>query len=257
MENQNVDTQSVEAVSSRSLTFYELFLTIKKFWLTFAAIIVLFVVLGSIAAAVVSKPSYVATAKVMVQYGSQGNTVADDRNALLFGRDLMGTIKDFTTSDVVAADVEANAGENVIKNYKGGISLSAAEDSTIVYISFTTKKSPEAAVATVNQIAKSLINVANSTETTEDGKIKPRFKLLYDNIAPVDEARGAATKNNWMLYVAVGLLIGIIAAFCYVILRFFLDDTIRSKTELEQITGFRSIAFISDIASTKNNTKKY
>lgn len=246
-----MDEQNIEIQNEKSISFSEILLLLKKYIWHVVAIVLVCTILASVAAVVMAKPKYSAKSTIMVNYVPNGDTVADDRNALLYGLDLVTTVSDFATTNIVQSDVKKvvaeNQNSNVEVNYKSGLSIVTEEGNLIITIQYTTKTGGAQAVETVNQVVDSIINVANSSQ--ENGESK--YRALYKTLVKVDESDKYTVSQTWPTYVMLGVVLGVVLAVAYIILRFLLDDTIKSKTELERITGFKAIAFIEDIEAGK------
>lgn len=246
-----MDGQYAEVQNEKSISFSEIFLLIRKYLWHVVAIILACVILSIVAAVVMAKPKYTAKSTIMVNYVPTGDTVADDRNALLYGLDLVATVGDFAMTNIVQADVKASKAANseskVETGYKGGLNVAIEEGDLIITISYTTKTGGAQAVETVNQVVDSIINVANSLQ--ENGEVK--YRSLYNTLVKVDEADKYTESQTWPTYVLIGAVLGVVLAVAYIFVRYLLDDTVKSKSDFERITGFKAIAFIEDIESHK------
>lgn len=236
--------QTNQQTEENVITFSEIFILIKKYFWHVVLIMLLCVAVASVLSAFIAKPKYSASAEIMIDYVPEGSTVANDRNALLYGLELFPTVKDFANTDVVARHV-ALCGDSELVDFKyaKGLELIASDDSLIITVKYTTTKSQETAIATVNQVVDSIIAVANSVD--EEGKAK--YSALNGNIkltSPADE-KTARTSQTWLIYVLKGFVGGLLISGFYVLVKYFTDDTVKSKSELERLTGFKAIAYIT------------
>ncbi len=232
--------------NEKSITISDIFILLKKYWLQVVSIIVVCTILLGVAAFVLAKPKYSAKATIMVNYVAENDSVSNNNTALGMSLKLINTISDFAVSDIVQRDVKSvikGHETNVEANYRGGLSIATDPDSLIITISYTTKTSPAAAVETVNQVVDSLINVANSVDNTG----RKEFPTIYDTIKVVDDATRWSKSETWPTFVILGFVLGVVLAIAFIVIKFLLDDTIKSRGELERLTGYNVIAFIEDI----------
>lgn len=253
--NENINEIDVQ---SKSFSLNELLIMFRKFWLSFVIIIVACTIVGGVSSLILAKPTYTAKASIILQYETSSETVGDMRNAAYYGQQLVPTISDLLNSNSVYLDVKNSNKEHVETNYRKNLKVSSSSDSLVLTISYSTKSGKIYAVETINQVLDSLQNIVNS----KDGEGKPRYKLLCGNIAVLDQPsfendvyNGVSVSNNKIVYVLVGFALGLIIAVVYLVVRFLIDNTIRTRQELESITGFKAIALIEDIAISKKKVK--
>ncbi len=247
--------QNTEIQNENSISLTDIFLLLKKFWKQVVCIILVCTVVAGVYAALRAKPKYSATATFMINYVPAESTTTNDRNALLYSIELIDTVSDFASTEIVADDVKAAkaakiaSGEetNIETGYRSNLTITTSENNLIVTLKYVTKTGGKEAVETVNQVLDSVIAVANSTD--ENGKAK--FSTLNGTLVKVDDASKYSVSQTWPQYVLIGLGIGVVLALVYVLLKFVLDDTIKSRSQLEKITGFKAIAFIEDIDNEK------
>lgn len=244
-----------EKKESRSISIMDILILARKFWIFIVATIVICTVIGFIGAKVMDKPKYTATADIIVTYVDTSGSVAGDRNALLYGLELCGTVRDFAKTTSVYNDMKQyfspeseKYNKYVEKGYRGAMSITSAdENTTVIHVSYSTYSGKQYAVETVNQIVNSIVDVANSRN--EDGT--PKFKALNGNIAPFDPTDTASVSNKKTMYVIGGFAIGCLISAGFIFLKHLLDDTIKSKHDIEESTGFKAIAFIEDLGMQK------
>ncbi|MGN0819728.1 MAG: YveK family protein [Christensenellaceae bacterium] len=242
---------SEEKQQSRSISIMDIMILARKFWIFILSTIVVCTVIGILCAKFIDKPKYTATADIIVTYVDTSGSVAGDRNALLYGLELCGTVRDFAKTTSVYNDMQKyfdpesdKYNKYVEKGYRGAMNITLAdENTTVIHVSYSTYSGKEYAIETVNQIITSIVDVANSKN--EDGT--PKFKALNGNIAPFDPTETASVSNRKTIYVIGGFGVGCLIAFAFVLIKHLLDDTIKSKHDIEEATGFKAIAFIEDL----------
>ena len=143
---------------------------------------------------------------------------------------------------------------------KGGVSVSYDESGNnyFMYISYT-DVTPELARAKVMAISMAEKEIVETKD--ENGKsvyVRMSTNITFvDNIADmVDSGNIPCSVNSGSkMTVVLAFIIGVIAAVLVVLLRYLLDDTLKTKEELERATGTQVFAFLSDVNTERENGK--
>lgn len=249
-----MDATNNENNVESGISFAEISILIKKYFFHVLIIVLSLTIIGGACSFFLIKPSYTASATVMVNYVPDTSTAANDRNALLYSLELTKTVEDLAKSNLVknrvAEELEKkNIGVTDKFDFRNDFEVKVKDDSVVMTLAYETTKSPEFAVEVINQVVDSLIQIADSTENAEGEETKATFSLLCDSIKPVDKAVGATKSEKWPLYTLISFAIGLFVSAAYLFVVYKLDDTVKSKADLESITGYKTIAFIYDLDS--------
>ncbi|MBR2871551.1 MAG: hypothetical protein IKB98_09310 [Clostridia bacterium] len=134
-----------------------------------------------------------------------------------------------------------NGGEGEI--VAGGISISYNSEQSLIFSITYTDVSDELAGKKLSAVV-------------EKAKVHLQDKLVADNVE-LKETSNINFKSmdyDYTSYIIIGLLIGLLISVGYVVLRFLLDNTVKDKHELEELTGVNVLACID---SFDNRDKKH
>ena len=142
-----------------------------------------------------------------------------------------------------AKDQQANPNVEPLTN--GSVSVETSEDELQLFVSYTTQTSAEAAVATVRAIVESACEVSKAKDNGQ-------YIYLWANTLHVDDVpKSASASNRWMTYTIIAAVLFFVLFYAYYLIATLLDDTIKSKHEIEDMTGFNVMAYIDDIDPEK------
>ena len=209
----------------------------------------------------------------MVRGDSQSST-AGNYNDTIQSLRIISTVKDFIVNDVVmeavAEELALNAGKdindpankgyiNYIKNVvRGGISLSSEENSLILTLNFSStiykldEKSENAFVIdALNTVIKKAQEVSATTiETTNaNGEVRTEYKYPFvaNNIQELSFSKTYSASRGASKLIMICGFIGVIVGYLFALMLYLLDDTYKTKEEVEEATGIPVLAFIEDI----------
>ena len=204
-------------------------------------------VTGAIAfsySAFILTPMYTSTTKVYI-LSKQGNddkmTYSDTQLANNITKDFKEMIKSRTVVETVIRDL------NLSESYgslSGRISVSNATDTRVVGISVKDADPKKAQM------------LANSIRDVAAEHIREVMDLEAVNV--VDEANlpEAPSEPSKKKYTLIGFLIGVVACAAVLILRFYLDDSIKSSDDIEKYLGLSTLASIPVFESEEDAKKK-
>ncbi len=204
-------------------------------------------VAGAIAfsySAFILTPMYTSTTKVYI-LSKQGNddkmTYSDTQLANNITKDFKEMIKSRTVVETVIRDL------NLSESYgslSGRISVSNATDTRVVGISVKDADPKKAQM------------LANSIRDVAAEHIREVMDLEAVNV--VDEANlpESPSEPSKKKYTLIGFLIGVVASAAVLILRFYLDDSIKSSDDIEKYLGLSTLASIPVFESEEDAKRK-
>ena len=254
-----------ETTVEKGLSLIDLWIVLKKFFFQLVVIsVIVTAIVGVLAYKLVDK-KYTASAKLIinptnlykVSSGSAATAQAANNYALAVYPSIVDVLK---STSVVKNEINQNIrGKDedltqIDKSLKG-VSCSQSENSLMFTISYTTTTSKQAAIDTVNAYAKALKAVSNKEK--DSGNYDPDDPAKYEYpfggmISVIEEAKGASVTKSWIIYPIIGFVGSFILLYVYFLLLTIFDDSVKSKAEIEEITGFDVIAYIEDINERKS-----
>lgn len=277
MEMEEIITEN-KVEKEKGITLIDLWIIIQKYW----AQLIVFSIIAAIAVAFVSyflvDRVYTASTKIMINanriYDDETSSVANQSKN--YGLSLYPSINDMlTTTNTVThklstiSDAEFRAWcEEWVPDYdpknlefekefdKKNISCTRTTSDTLLFtISYSTTTSREAAISTANALAYSLIEVANIESADSTAEKKDYVYPFGGMLSPVELATTQTGSHPWRIYPVIAFLGVFILLYVYFLLINIFDDSVRSKAEIEEITGFNVIAYIEDVSDTKRKKK--
>ncbi len=250
-----------ETPEKGGIAFRELFIVFKRLW------IILFAVIAGCVALVTWLDD---RKNADYSYRSDATLIVNVPNTTS-AETLVETFTELVYSKAVAKDVNTKSIEKEFGNedgryiyvssedyasvnyYSGSISVWSQEGLPFIYISFTTTTPGAVAKITLTQIINSLQNVANMG----NGLGGNQFENLAGKVAVFEEACNAySIAYNNPTTPIIGVALGVIISAVIILLVYKLDDTVKTKEELERLTGALFITYIEDIAEDKGGARK-
>jgi len=204
--------------------------------------------LGAIAVNLLSTPLYEASTRLFVSTTSgatlaetyQGNRFSQERvvsyTELLMGETLAQRTIDKLDLDITAEDLRENV-------------TARSKPDTVLIDVMVKDESPVRARDIADALSDEFVSLVSELETPPDGT-RPDARVIVEQRASIpDEPVTPKTARNIALGVAVGLLLGIGLA----VLRDVLDNTVKDREALEEITG---VGVVGSIPLDKERRKE-
>lgn len=212
----------------------------EMFWnkkIKIILIVAIFAVIGVIYSIGFVVPEYTAFTKLVLAGQSSdatGNTTeAITTTDLTINSKLVGTYSELVTSNDVVRQVITNTGINISEEaLKSSIEVSSVEDADVIKISVT-NQNPTYATKLANETAKAFME-----------KVAEIYNI--NNVHVVDEAEEPQSPSNvnHLKDVVIFTFIGVVIAVGYVLIANMLDNTIKTREEVERLYKVPVIAEI-------------
>ena len=181
--------------------------------------------------------------------------LSGNRVAVQYGKELLPSVVKYakTNNELKKAVYEASKenGSKVESLGSGSLSFETADDELQVFVTYTTTTSPEVAKATVNKFVDELVEKSNA-KNSEGNYIYPWAQTI--NIDGY--AEGYSRSNSWLTYFLLTGVAAFVLFYAYYLLMTLIDDTVKSKREVELLTGYNVMAYIEDIDLEKIEKSK-
>ena len=212
----------------------------EMFWnkkIKIILIVAIFAVIGVIYSIGFVVPEYTAFTKLVLAGQSSdatGNTTeAITTTDLTINSKLVGTYSELVTSNDVVRQVITNTGIDISEEaLKSSIEVSSVEDTDVIRISVT-NQNPTYATKLTNETAKAFME-----------KVAEIYNI--NNVHVVDEAEEPQSPSNvnHLKDVVIFTFIGVVIAVGYVLIANMLDNTIKTREEVERLYKVPVIAEI-------------
>lgn len=248
MDNQNIYNQKQVDEEESGITLKDIFYIIKKNIIVILSIIVAVLIIGSVYTFKIQKPVYQSSAEVMV---SASSSDIEGQNYSLASY-LTNTFVAYFKSDLVLDEVVNKLNEQNITvttgELKNNLDISIVNDSLILELDYTSPSINNSKII-LNTIIDTAIEITNKENISE---------LLKDKIMVFSYGKDGQRVSKTMMNLALSLVIGVVIAFLYVLIKNAFDDTFKSKKDIEVVLNIPVIASIPhyEVKETKENESK-
>lgn len=248
MDNQNIYNQKQVDEEESGITLKDIFYIIKKNIIVILSIIVAVLIIGSVYTFKIQKPVYQSSAEVMV---SASSSDIEGQNYSLASY-LTNTFVAYFKSDLVLDEVVNKLNEQNItvssSELKNNLDISIVNDSLILELDYTSPSVNNSKII-LNTIIDTAIEITNKENISE---------LLKDKIMVFSYGKDGQRVSKTMMNLALSLVIGVVIAFLYVLIKNAFDDTFKSKKDIEVVLNIPVIASIPhyEVKETKENESK-
>lgn len=220
---------------------------LRSRWMTVCVTVVV-TVLGAVAVTILTTPLYQATTRLFVST-SAGSTLSDAYQGNRFSQErvisyadlLMGQTLAQRTIDKLGLDMSA-------KELQENVKASAKPDSVLLDVEVL-DASPVRARDIANTLSDEFVVMVRELETPEDGAA-PDSRVVVEQRAsiPTDPVVPRTSRN-----IAGGLALGLLLGVGLAVLRDLLDNTVKDRAILEEITG---VGVVGSIPLDKERRKQ-
>ncbi|MGM7634660.1 YveK family protein [Bacillus sp. Hm123] len=209
------------------------------------SITILFTLLSGVISYFILTPMYETSTQLLVNQAKTEQQLYDS-TAVQTNLQLINTYNDIIKSPAILDKVIANLKLNVkVAELNQRIAVQNETYSQVVNITVQ-DQDPERATMIANEVAtvfqKEIIKIMN-----------------VDNVSILAKAEGskemAPVKPQPLLNIAIGFVIGFMISVALAFLLEYLDQTIKSEQDVEQVLSLPVIGMISEIATTKGQMK--
>ncbi len=234
------DNNQYTPAPSGGMTFRQLLLILRANVFIIVAIIVIAALVG-IVYYTTEKPEYSARHSLIVQCVKFNEETGKTENAMSTAN--LNTIVESCKQTVVIE--EANrlyfGGEGAegyaIFSSNLSVSYNSEQTSYYIYIAYTDSDRDEAAKK---------VNCLVEAASTVGAKLASEGLSMTVTFMEVNDDPDISAQSNAKLVLALCIVAGVIVAVLVVLFRYLLDDTVKTKEELERITGTKVFAFLGD-----------
>lgn len=220
----------------------------KIFWnkrLQIIAIVLVFLIIGSIYSFAFVKPKYKSYTKlVLAQSGGVSNTEDAQgitQSDLTLNQKLVSTYSELVKTKNVLREVIKELSLTIEEEeLRKNVTVSLVEDTELIKITVT------------NENALDAKNIANKIAKIFSERVSEIYNI--SNVYIVDEAEEATGPYNinHIKDIAIFMIIGLVISVIYVLLTNLLDTTVKSAEDIEKELGITVLASIPEIKDEKN-----
>ena len=251
-----------ELAEKGGVTFKDLFIVFKRLWRILLAVLI-----------IVTAGMTFLGSKKQVQTYSASATLVVKANTQSYASELTETYITLLHEGVLASDVyKCNSDRStgvweedfkyvaeeekhlVIFEGLGKIYATASEGLPFITVSYNSTHSRQVAEKTLEQIIYSLQNVSKMRNSSDE-LIMPYGAGNVEKLGSMESMNSWVVPKNTKRFTLIGLLMGILIDIVIVFLVYKLDDTVKTKEELERLTGALFITYVEDIEDDKGGRR--
>jgi capsular polysaccharide biosynthesis protein len=209
-------------VEEQVIRLDELFEALKKRWLMIVTITLIATIISAALSFFVIKPKYEASTKVFIGK-DEGDNQAYNQNDVLMYQKLMKTYSEaIKTKDLVSRSLQGTSLELKPEDVLANLTVSPVTDTQILQIKYKSNNPQEAKVV-IQELTDEFIKT--SKELVPNGNIKTieEVQLPENPVSP-----------NKKMNIAIAFLLGLMVSVGLAFLLEFLDNTFKSKEQLER-----------------------
>ncbi|MGU8778434.1 YveK family protein [Clostridium perfringens] len=229
-------------MEENTISLQEIAYALKKRWKLIALITIAATLVSAILSFFVIKPQYEATTKLFIGKQETSQNVANyDNSDVMMYQKLMKTYAELVkTSDLVTKAVKSanlDYNKNEIKDILNNLNVTSSADTQILDLSFKGGNPKE-----VLKVTEAITNefISESKELIPNGNVQviQKPQLPENPVSP-----------NKKLNILIAFVLGFIVGIAVVLLLEYLDNTFKSREELEKTLDLPIIGAIPDYDS--------
>ena len=205
------------------ISISEIFEALKKRWILIVSITLVATLISGILSFFVIKPTYETSTKVFIGKEESNQEGYNTNDIQMYQKLLQTYAETIKTNEVVQAAINStNNTDLTVPAVKGALTVTPVSDTQILQIKYQ-NKSPEVAKEILEGITNEFVVLAKELVPNGNVRVIEAVQLPENPVAP-----------NKKMNVAIAFLLGLMVSVGLVFLIEYLDNTFKSKEELER-----------------------
>ena len=204
------------------ISLSEIFEALKKRWIMIATITIIATIISGILSFFVIKPTYETSTKVFIGK-EESNLEGYNSNDIQMYQKLLQTYAEAVrTNEVIKAAIENTSSSLSVSDVKSDLTVIPISDTQILQIKYQ-NKNPQVAKKILGNITDEFIILAKELVPNGNVRVIEAVQLPENPVAP-----------NKKMNIAIAFLLGLMVSVGVVFLLEYLDNTFKSKENLEK-----------------------
>ena len=205
------------------ISISEIFEALKKRWILIVSITLVATLISGILSFFVIKPTYETSTKVFIGKEESNQEGYNTNDIQMYQKLLQTYAETIKTNEVVQAAINStNNTDLTVPAVKGALTVTPVSDTQILQIKYQ-NKNPEVAKEILEGITNEFVILAKELVPNGNVRVIEAVQLPENPVAP-----------NKKMNVAIAFLLGLMVSVGLVFLIEYLDNTFKSKEELER-----------------------
>ena len=231
-------------MNEENINISEILDALKKRYKIIIAITLAFTIIAALVSFFVIKPKYEVTTKLFIGK-EQSKTQDFNSNDITMYQKLLSTYAEVvTTNDLVEKAIEKGKIDETVKDVKEGLKVTPRADTQILEISYTGTNKEEA-VDIVENITDQFIKESKKLIPNGNIKIIQKAKMPEKPVSP-----------NKKLNILIAFVLGLMVSIGLSLLLEFMDNTYKSKEELEKVVDLPVLGVIPELDVENSSSKR-
>lgn len=205
------------------ISISEIFEALKKRWILIVSITLVATLISGVLSFFVIKPTYETSTKVFIGKEESNQEGYNTNDIQMYQKLLQTYAETIKTNEVVQAAINStNNTDLTVPAVKGALTVTPVSDTQILQIKYQ-NKNPEVAKEILESITNEFVILAKELVPNGNVRVIEAVQLPENPVAP-----------NKKMNIAIAFLLGLMVSVGLVFLIEYLDNTFKSKEELEK-----------------------
>ncbi|MGG7211032.1 YveK family protein [Clostridium baratii] len=222
-------------MNEENINIREILLSLKERYKLILAITLSFTIISMLLSFFVIKPKYEASVKLFIGKQESKKTDYDNNDVQMYQKLLTTYAEVIKTDDIIESSMKKIHMDENIKGVEKNLKVTPRADTQILEVSYTDTDKLEAA---------DFLNSLTSNFMKESKKLIPNGNIQIIQKVKTPER---AVSPNKTLNILIAFILGLIVGVGVALLLEFLDNTFKSKDELEKALDLPVLATIPDV----------
>lgn len=204
------------------ISISEIFEALKKRWILIVSITLVATLISGVLSFFVIKPTYEASTKVFVGKEESSLEGYNTNDIQMYQKLLQTYAETIKTNEVVQAAINSTNADLSVKDVKDSLTVTPIADTQILQIKYK-NNDPEVAKSILENITNEFVILSKELVPNGNVRVIEAVQLPEDPVAP-----------NKKMNIAIALLLGLMVSVGLVFLLEYLDNTFKTKENLER-----------------------
>ena len=214
------------------ISISEIFEALKKRWILIVSITLVATLISGILSFFVIKPTYEASTKVFVGKEESSLEGYNTNDIQMYQKLLQTYAETIKTNEVIQAAINNTNADLSVKDVKDSLTVTPIADTQILQIKYK-NNDPEVAKSILENITNEFVILSKELVPNGNVRVIEAVQLPEDPVAP-----------NKKMNIAIAFLLGLMVSVGLVFLLEYIDNTFKTKENLEKELGIPVIGLI-------------
>ena len=217
------------------ISISEIFEALKKRWILIVSITLVATLISGVLSFFVIKPTYETSTKVFIGKEESNQEGYNTNDIQMYQKLLQTYAETIKTNEVIQAAINNTNADLSIKDVKDSLTVTPIADTQILQIKYK-NNDPEVAKSILENITNEFVILAKELVPNGNVRVIEAVQLPENPVAP-----------NKKMNVAIAFLLGLMVSVGLVFLIEYLDNTFKSKEELERELDIPVVGIIPEV----------